>query len=51
MAYSKDSIEVDKRFWFDNDLVSHDFAPEVNLNIFKKLFSKFMFFILKRVMK
>lgn len=51
MAFSKDPIKADRQFWFNNDLASHDFAPEVNLNILKKLFSKVMFFILKRVMK
>ena len=51
MAFSKDSIEVDKEFWFKNDLTNHDFSPEIRLNIFKKLFSKIMFFILKRVIK
>lgn len=51
MALSNDPIPADKEFWFNRDLVSHDFAPEVNLNIAKKLFSKLMFFILKRVMK
>lgn len=49
MALSDDPIEVDKQFWIENDLVSHDFSPEVNLNLFKKLFSKVMFFILKKV--
>lgn len=51
MAYSSDPIEVDRQFWFDNDLANHDFSPKVNLNLFKKVFSKFMFFILKRVIK
>ena len=51
MAFSKDPIKADREFWFNNDLASHDFAPEVKLNIAKRLFSKVMFFILKRVMK
>lgn len=51
MALSKDPIEADKEFWFKTDLVSHDFAPEVKLNVLKKSFSKLMFFILKRVIK
>ena len=49
MAFSSESIDVDKRFWVENNLVDYDFAPEIKLNIFKKLFSKMMFFILKRV--
>ncbi len=51
MAISKDSIKADKEYWFRTDLVNHDFAPEINLNIVKKAFSKIMFFILKRVIK
>ena len=51
MALSDDPIEADRKFWFENDLINHDFSPEVELNIFKKLFSKAMFFILKRVIK
>ena len=51
MALSNNPIEADKEFWFKNDLVNKDFAPEVKLNIFKKLFSKVMFLILKRVIK
>lgn len=51
MACSKEPIEADRDFWFATDLVSHDFAPEIKLNPLKKLFSKTMFFILKRVMK
>ena len=51
MALSKDPIEADKQYWFETGLVNHDFAPEVNLNVLKKLFAKLMFFILKRVIK
>lgn len=51
MAVSKDPIEADRDYWLKTDLVNHDFAPEVKLNIVKKLFSKLMFFIFKRVMK
>jgi hypothetical protein len=51
MAFSDNPIEVDKRFWFDNGLADNDFAPEVKLNPLKKMFSKVMFFILKRVIK
>lgn len=51
MALSDNPIEVDSQFWIKNGLVNNDFAPGINLNIFKKLFSKLMFFILKRVIK
>ena len=51
MALSKDPIEADRDFWIERDLVSHDFAPEVRLNTVKKLFSKVMFFIFRKVMK
>lgn len=51
MALSKDPIEADRKYWHETDLVNHDFAPQVGLNIVKKSFSKLMFFIFKRVMK
>ena len=51
MAVSSNSIEVDKEFWVKKDLVNNDFAPDVKLNFVKKLFSKLMFFIMKKVMK
>jgi multimeric flavodoxin WrbA len=51
MALSDDPIKADRDFWFRNNLVNHDFSPEVKLNIFKKSFSKVMFFILKRFIK
>ena len=51
MAYSSDPIEVDREFWVDKGLANYDFAPEVKLNPLKKLFSKVMFFILKRAIK
>jgi multimeric flavodoxin WrbA len=51
MAVSSDSIEADKEFWFRTGLVNHDFAPEVKLNVIKKLFSKLMFFVMKKVIK
>lgn len=51
MALSDDPIDADRKFWIENDLVSHDFSPEINLNFVKKLFSKLMFFILKRAIK
>ena len=51
MALSKDPIKADEVFWKKTGLVNHDFAPEVNLNIIKKAFSKAIFFIMKRVIK
>lgn len=51
MAVSDNPIEADRQFWIGNDLVNNDFSPEVKLNIFKKIFSKVMFSILKRVVK
>jgi multimeric flavodoxin WrbA len=50
MAVSESPIEADRKFWFNTDLVSYDFSPEIKLNPLKKLFSKAMFFVLKRVM-
>lgn len=51
LVFTKKSIEVDKEYWVETGLVNQDFAPEVKLNIVKKVFSKMMFFVLKRVMK
>ncbi|WP_295602186.1 flavodoxin family protein [uncultured Methanobrevibacter sp.] len=51
MAVSENPIEVDRKFWIENDLINHDFSPMVGMNVFKRLFSKLMFFILRRVMK
>lgn len=51
MAVSSNPIEVDRKFWIENDLINHDFSPKIKLNVFKKLFSKAMFFILKGVIK
>lgn len=51
MAFSDNPLKADKEFWFKTGLVNHDFSPEIRLNVFKKLFSKLMFLILKRVIK
>lgn len=51
MACCDDPIPADKKYWFDSQLVSQEFAPEVKLNIFKKLFSKFVFFFFRKVFK
>lgn len=50
MALKDDHIEPDIKYWHETGLVNHDFAPEVKLGLFKKIFSKLMFNILKRVM-
>ena len=50
MAVGENPIETDKEFWINNDLINHDFSPDVKLGFFKKIFSKLMFNILKRVM-
>ena len=51
MSLSENPIPGDKRFWQSTGLVNQDFSPIVKLNPIKKIFSKGMFFILKRVMK
>lgn len=51
MAQSDTPIEADKEFWYETGLVNHDFSPDVKLNIVKKLFSKIMGFVLKKVIK
>lgn len=51
MALSDNPIEADQKFWIENDLINHDFSPEIRLNFVKKLFSKVMFLILKRAIK
>ena len=50
IALKEDGIPADVKFWQKTDLINHDFSPEVNLGIFKKIFSKLMFNLLKRVM-
>ena len=51
MALSKDPIKADEKYWYETGLVNNDFAPQIKLNPFKKLFSKILFFIMKRVIK
>ena len=50
MALNEDGIPADVKFWRKTGLINHDFSPEVKLGIFKKVFSKLMFNVLKRVM-
>ena len=49
MAFKYDDMKVDKEYWHETGLIDNDFAPEVNLGIFKKIFSKLMFAIFKKV--
>ncbi|WP_067042317.1 flavodoxin family protein [Methanobrevibacter sp. YE315] len=51
MALSDDPLKADKEYWFETGLVNHDFAPQVKLNVFKKAFSKILFFILRKAIK
>ena len=51
MALTKDPIKPDAEYWKSTGLVDYDFAPNVNLGFVKKIFSKIMFIVLKRVMK
>ncbi|WP_296881238.1 flavodoxin family protein [uncultured Methanobrevibacter sp.] len=50
MAFKDNPIEADKEFWFETGLVNYDFSPDVKLGIFKVLFSKIMFRIMKKVL-
>lgn len=50
MSSQKDAIKSDEKYWNDTGLINHDFAPEVKLGILKKIFSKIIFNILKKVM-
>ena len=50
MAVKENVIEADGKFWRENNLIYHDFSPIVKLNIFKSIFAKVIFFILKRVL-
>ena len=50
LALSDDSIEADAQFWESSGLVNYDFAPEVKLNVIKKLFAKMVFKFFKLVM-
>ncbi len=49
MAFTDNSIEADTEFWKNTGLINEDFAPEVKLNIIKKLFSKIMFRFFKLI--
>ncbi len=49
MAFKEEGIPADIKFWHEKGLVNQDFGAEVKLGIFKKLFSKIMFNVLKRV--
>lgn len=51
MAVSPVPIEPDRKYWHETGLVNNDFSPEVKLNVFKRLFSKLMFFIMRKVIK
>ena len=50
MASSSAPIPADKKYWHESNLINLDYYPKVKLNIFKKLFSKIIFSILKKVM-
>lgn len=49
LAMGDNPMELDRDYWYSTGLVDCDFAPEVKLNIVKKIFSKMMFFIFKRI--
>lgn len=49
MALTDDPIKADAEYWSETGLADHDFAPNVKLNIIKKIFAKLMFFVFKRV--
>ena len=51
MNYIDEPMKADREYWIKNDLINHDFSPEVKLGIFKTLFSKISFNFLKRVIK
>ncbi|WP_407377629.1 flavodoxin family protein [Methanobrevibacter sp.] len=51
MATSSNPIEADKEFWYSTGLVNHDFSPDVKLGFFKTVFSKFIGFVMHRVLK
>ena len=51
MAVSQNPIDKDKEYWEKTGLVKNDFSAEVKLNPFKKLLSKLMFNIFKRIIK
>ena len=51
LALLNDPIKKDAEYWKQTGLINHDFAPEVKLNPVKKVFSKLMSFVLKKVMK
>ena len=51
MAKSKNPIEKDKQYWQESGLINNDFAPGVKMGILKKVFSKIIFFAMKKAIK
>ncbi len=49
MNYGEEPIKEDKRFWTSTGLINQDYGQEANLNIVKKLYSKIIFRIFKRM--
>ena len=49
-ALNEDHLEPDKKYWRETGLVDNDYAPEVKLGVVKKLFSKLMFAVFKKIM-
>lgn len=49
MSSKEDGIKADVEYWDKTDLINNDFSPKVKLGIFKKIFAKLMFNILKKV--
>lgn len=49
MALKENPIPADKEFWFKTGLINYDFSPDIKIGFIKKLFSKIMFNILKKV--
>lgn len=50
ISSKSDGIKADVEYWHETGLVNHYFSPKVKLSIFKKIFAKLMFNILKKVM-
>ena len=51
MAFSKEPIKADKKYWEATGLVNYDFAPDIKLGFFKGIFAKIVFAMMKKVIK
>ena len=49
MSGLENPIEADAKYWNETGLINYEFAPNVKLNIVKRIFAKLMYFIFKKI--